>query len=137
MGPTINQTYKYFDTTSFLALLETKSYRKKLKVQNSEEKFAHIAVKKMFENISNSGLWTSSPSAKLKKLRWPVKIVKLRKGTKIFKNFKNGKFQQNLAKTRDIIILRTSFQCLKRLSNIPISKLKQFRWPIKIHTLGT
>ena len=35
-------------TSSFLALLVTKSY--KLKVQNSEEKFPHNAVKKFFDS---------------------------------------------------------------------------------------
>ena len=38
-------------TSSFLDLLVTKSYRKKLKVQNSKEKFPHFAVEKMFKNI--------------------------------------------------------------------------------------
>ena len=49
----------------------------------------------------------------------------------------NWKFYQNLAEICDIIIFRTPFHCLKRLSSIPISSLKQFHWLLKVHTLGT
>ena len=37
-------------TSSIQDLLVTKSYIKKLKVQNSKEKFPHFAVKKIFKN---------------------------------------------------------------------------------------
>ena len=50
-----------------------------MKVQNSKEKFPHFAVKKTF---FVSGFLSCNPSGRLKKLRWPVMIVKLRKGQK-------------------------------------------------------
>ena len=53
-----------------------------MKVQNSEEKFPHIEVPKMFD----SGFLSCTPFARLKKLRWPVMIIKLSK-RQIFKNF--------------------------------------------------
>ena len=43
----------------------------------------------MFKTIFVSGVMRSNPYAGLQKLRWPVMIVKLRKGQKIFKNFEN------------------------------------------------
>ena len=65
-----------------LALLVTKSY-KKLKVQNSEEK---LSTFRSDENVQRtffaSGFLSCNPSARLKKLRWPVLIVKLKKGLK-------------------------------------------------------
>ena len=60
-------------TSSFLNLLVTKSF-KKMKVQNSKK-----TVKKTF---FVSAFLSCNPSARLKNLRWPVMIVKLRKGQK-------------------------------------------------------
>ena len=54
-----------------------------MKVQKSKEKFLHFAVEKMFKHIFVSGYLSCNP--RLKKLRWPVRIVKLRKGQKYSK----------------------------------------------------
>ena len=63
-----------------LALLVTKSY-KKLKVQNSKENFPHFAVTKMFKEHFLP--LDCNPSARLKKLLWPVLIVKHKKTQKL------------------------------------------------------
>ena len=55
-----------------------------------------------------SGVLSCNTSARFEKLRWPVMIVKLRIGEKYSKNFENSrKFQQNLAKIRDIKLLHS------------------------------
>ena len=61
-------------------------------MQNSKEKFPHFAVKSTFKNIFVSGFFSCNPSARLQKLRWPVMIIKLRKGQKysnIFRTIAN------------------------------------------------
>ena len=72
-----------FDTTtsSFPALLVTKSYRKrKCKVQ--KKSFHTSQWKNCSKTFFDSGLLSCNHSARLKKLRWPVMIVKLRKAQK-------------------------------------------------------
>ena len=75
-------------TSTFLNLLVTKSYRKKLKVRNSKEKFPHFAVKYRFKIILCLWIFSCNPSARFEKLRWPVRIVKLRKEQKYSKIFR-------------------------------------------------
>ena len=55
-------------TSSFLALLLIKSYRKKMKAQNSKEKFPIFALKKMFKPFFVSGVFSDNLSARLKKI---------------------------------------------------------------------
>ena len=77
--------------SSFLALLVNKSNRKQI------SKLAkHFKIYKSFQIsqkcsklFSVSGVKSSNPSARLEKLRWPVMIVKLKKG-QIFKKFENN-----------------------------------------------
>ena len=80
------------------------------------------------ENIQNyffvSGVMSSNPSAGLEKLRWPVMIVKLRKGQKHSKTLKTiANLNKILLKFK---ILKSSkpFHCLKTLSSIPISSFE-------------
>ena len=56
-------------------------------MQNLKEKLPDFAVKpsKLF---FVSGVMSGNPSARLEKLRWPVMIVKLRKGQKYSKILK-------------------------------------------------
>ena len=79
-------------TFSFLALLVKKSNRKKWR-KTKFKKFPDLAIKD-FKTIFVTGVPSSNISAKLKKFRWPVVIVKLIKG-QIFKN--NRKIQQKNA----------------------------------------
>ena len=76
-------------------------------------------------------------SARLEKLRWPVTIIKLRKGQKYSKILKTiANFNKTLLKFK-ILGSSKPFHCLKRLSSIPISSFKLFHWLIKIHKPGT
>ena len=88
-------------------------------MQNLKEKLPDFSVK-MFETILVSGVMSINPSARLEKLRWPVMIVKLRKGQKYSKILKTiAKFNKILLKFK---ILKSSkpFHCLMRLSSISI-----------------
>ena len=70
------------------------------------EKFSDFAVKKMFTTIFVSGVLLCNPSARLKKFRWPVMIVKSEKNKNIQKCLQLQTLTK-LAKTRDIKIFRT------------------------------
>ena len=70
-----------------------------MKVQNSKEQFPHFAVQKMFKNIFVSGFLSCNPSARLKKLRRSVMIVKPRKGQK------NSKILKTIANFNKILLL--------------------------------
>ena len=64
---------------------------------------------------------SSNPSARLEKLRWPVMIVKLRKGQKHSKILKTiANFNKILLKANALKTLEP-FHCLKKLSSITIS----------------
>ena len=67
---------------------------------------------------------SSNPPSGLEKLRWPVVIVKIRKGQKYSKILKTtANFNKILQKFN---ILKSSKQiyCLNRLPSIPISSLE-------------
>ena len=125
-------------TSIFLAWLVVKSLERKLKVQNSKEKFPHFAVKKCSKPLFVSRVvLPCNPSARLKKFRWPVMIVKLRKEQKYSKILKTiGIFNTILLKFV-ILIFSEPFHFLKRQSSFPIASLNQIYWLIKIHKLGT
>ena len=101
-------------TSSFLALLEIKSYRTQLKVQNSK-KVSTFRSEKEIKTLATNDRYTQ--------IR-----------TKILKTIAN--FNKILLKFV-MFISSEAFDCLKRLSIVPISSLKQFQWLIKIHKLGT
>ena len=75
-------------------------------------KFKRKASRFRSENVQNysfvSGVMLSNPSARLEKLRWPVMIVKLRKGHKYSKILKRVK----------------NFNKILLKFNIPVSSLK-------------
>ena len=67
-------------TSSFLNLLVTKPYKKKTESTKFQRKVSIFRSKKMFKKRFLSGFLSCNPSERLDKLRWPVMIVKLRKG---------------------------------------------------------
>ena len=75
-------------TSSFLALLVNKSYRKKQK-KAILKKFS-TSHKKSSKTFVVSKVLSSNQSAGLRKFHWPKMVVKIRKGQKILKNFGNN-----------------------------------------------
>ena len=71
-------------TSSFQALLINQSYEKteKTKIQNTFQ----IRDKKVQNHFVSKVLW-NNPSPRPEKFRWPVMVVKHRKGQKLLTNF--------------------------------------------------
>ena len=64
-------------TSSFLILLINKSYRK---LKKAKLKSFELRKKKKSKPFFVSKILSSNPSPRLEKFRWPVMVVKLRKG---------------------------------------------------------
>ena len=76
-------------TSSFQALLLNKSYRKTEKGKIKTES-CQLCSKKSSKPFFVSRVLSRNPSPRLKKFRWPVMVVKLRKGQKILNNFRSN-----------------------------------------------
>ena len=73
----------YYASSSFLASLKIKSHSKKKQESVKLKKVSRFrSGKKYSRPVFFFGFLSSNPSASLKKCRWPVMIVKLRKGQK-------------------------------------------------------
>ena len=101
------------------------TYRKTLKRAKLEKSF-QLRNKKKFKTIFCPEVLSINPSPRLEKFCWPVIVVKLRKGQKIFKNFeKIAKFNEILLKFKTLKSYEP-IDCFKRLSAFPVSSLKYF-----------
>ena len=80
-------------TSSFLDLLANKSYRKKTERQNLRN-VTRFCSKKIENHFFVSEVLSSKPSARHKKFRWPVMVVKPEKDKIYSKNFKTISLSQ-------------------------------------------